>query len=40
MAWRAAGDLRRARDAGFDGPLTKPVEVDEVLRILSSLERA
>ena len=33
-------DVRRARHAGFDGHLTKPVEVDEVLRILGSLERA
>jgi PAS domain S-box-containing protein len=30
-------DLRRARHAGFDGHLTKPVEVEEVLRILGSL---
>jgi PAS domain S-box-containing protein len=33
-------DVRRARHAGFDGHLTKPVEVEEVLRILRSLERA
>ena len=33
-------DVRRARHAGFDGHLTKPVEVEEVLRILGSLERA
>ena len=30
-------DVRRARHAGFDGHLTKPVEVEEVLRILGSL---
>jgi CheY-like chemotaxis protein len=30
-------DVRRALDAGFDGHLTKPVEIDEVLRILGSL---
>jgi CheY-like chemotaxis protein len=30
-------DIRRARHAGFDGHLTKPVEVEEVLRILGSL---
>jgi CheY-like chemotaxis protein len=30
-------DIRRARHAGFDGHLTKPVEVDEVLRVLGSL---
>lgn len=30
-------DIRRARHAGFDGHLTKPVEVEEILRILGSL---
>ena len=30
-------DVRRARHAGFDGHLTKPVEAEEVLRILASL---
>jgi len=30
-------DVRRALDAGFEGHLTKPVEIDEVLRILASL---
>ena len=30
-------DVRRALDAGFDGHLTKPVEMQEVLRILGSL---
>jgi two-component system, sensor histidine kinase len=30
-------DVRRAIDAGFDGHLTKPVEVDEVLRILGAI---
>jgi len=32
-------DVRRARHAGFDGHLTKPVDVEEVLRILGSLQR-
>jgi PAS domain S-box-containing protein len=32
-----AEDVRRARHAGFDGHLTKPVEVEEVLRIIASL---
>lgn len=30
-------DIRRARHAGFDGHLTRPVEVEEILRILGSL---
>ena len=30
-------DVRRARHAGFDGHLTKPVEIEDVLRILGSL---
>jgi CheY-like chemotaxis protein len=29
--------VRSAIDAGFDGHLTKPVEIDEVLRILGSI---
>ena len=30
-------EVRRAIDAGFEGHLTKPVEIDEVLRILGSI---
>jgi PAS domain S-box-containing protein len=37
--WGAENDKRRARDAGFDHHLTKPIDPAEVRRILAELRR-
>ena len=33
--WGQEEDKRRARDAGFDGHLTKPADPDEVMRVVA-----
>jgi hypothetical protein len=38
--WGQEEDLRKSREAGFDGHLVKPVDHAALLELLSSLEPA
>jgi CheY-like chemotaxis protein len=38
--WSRSDDLERAREAGFDHHLSKPVETDRLLRLLASIVTA
>ena len=35
--WGDEDDIRRSREAGFDGHLVKPVELDKLMELLSSV---
>jgi CheY-like chemotaxis protein len=36
--WGQHEDLRRSREAGFDGHLVKPADVDSLRAVLASLD--
>jgi CheY-like chemotaxis protein len=38
--WGAEDDKRRAKEAGYDFHLTKPIEVDQVTSLLARLDAA